>query len=128
MKLLLDAGMPATVFGRPAIATAIDWGHLEVIQVLLQHGSDLDVPDDSGQTLVMKAVSMRRRPILEALIRAGADANTPNEYKTTPLMVAAGQGDVGIVKVLLDAGANVKARTADGGTALQSAVMMEIWR
>ena len=123
VKLFLDAGMPAEIYGRPAIAEAVQLGRLEVTQVLIDYGADVNYRDDYGESLVLRAASMGKLPILEALIRAGADVNAPNVYRTTPLDVAAEQGDIMAVRLLLKAGAKVNARSASGGTALQVAVL-----
>ena len=123
VKLFLDAGMPAVVYGKPAIATAVEWGHTEVTQVLIDAGSDVNVRDDYDQSLVMQAASSGKLAVLEVLIAAGADVNVPNMYKVTPLAAAAEQGKIEIVQALIKAGAKVNARNTYGGTALQVAVL-----
>jgi hypothetical protein len=123
VKLFLQAGMPTVIDGEPAIALAVEWGHAEVTQVLIDAGADVNFRGEADQSLVMQAASTGKLAVLDVLIRAGADVNTPNSYKIAPLAAAAEQGRMDIVQALIKAGARVNARSTYGGTALQVAVL-----
>ena len=47
---------------------------MEVVQLLLQHGANIDVPDqESGATPLMVAAAMGRTAVVEELLKRGAD-------------------------------------------------------
>ena len=122
VKLFLKAGMPPVIYGKSALWTAVEFGQVEVAQVLIDAGLNVNEPGESGETMIMRALN-GKLPMVETLIKAGADVNKPNDYKMAPLAIAAEQGKVDVVQALLKAGANVKARNTYGGTALQVAVL-----
>jgi hypothetical protein len=122
VKLFLKAGMPPVIYGKSALWTAVEFGHVEVAQVLIDAGLSVNETGDYGETMMMKAIN-GKLAMVETLIKAGADVNKPNDYKIAPLAAAAEQGKTDVVQALLKAGANVKARNTYGGTALQVAVL-----
>ncbi|MCI0443422.1 ankyrin repeat domain-containing protein [bacterium] len=122
VKLFLKAGMPPVVHGKSALWTAVEWGHVEVAQVLIDAGLNVNEPGEYGETMLMRSLN-GKLAMVETLIKAGADVNKANDYKMAPLAVAAEQGKIDVVQALLKAGANVKARNTYGGTALQVAVL-----
>lgn len=122
VKLFLKAGMPPVIYGKSALWTAIEFGHVDVVQVLIDAGLNVSESGEYGETMIMRALNGKLE-MVETLIKAGADVNKPNDYKMAPLAIAAEQGKVDIVQALLKAGANVKARNTYGGTALQVAVL-----
>lgn len=63
--------------------------------------------------------------IAAALIEAGADMDASDPYGVTPLLFAAISGSPETIRLLLKSGANVKARDADGRTALIEALTTE---
>jgi Ankyrin repeats (3 copies)/Ankyrin repeats (many copies) len=122
VKLFLKAGMPPVIYGKSALWTAVEFGQVEVAQVLIDAGLNVNEPGEYGETLLMRALN-GKLAMVETLIKAGADVNKANDYKMAPLAVAAEQGKIDVVQALLKAGANVKARNTYGGTALQVAVL-----
>jgi hypothetical protein len=122
VKLFLKAGMPPVIYGKSALWTAIEFGHVDVVQVLIDAGLNVNEPGEYGETMIMRALNGKLE-MVETLIKAGADVNKPNDYKMAPLAIAAEQGKVDVVQALLKAGANVKARNTYGGTALQVSVL-----
>jgi uncharacterized protein len=110
------------IYGKSALWTAIEFGHVEVVQILIDAGLNVNEPGEYGETMLMRALNGKLE-MVETLIKAGADVNKANDYKMAPLAIAAEQGKTDVVQALLKAGANVKARNTYGGTALQVAVL-----
>ncbi len=109
---------------------------LEMIQLLLENGAQVDARDEDGNTpLIVAAKGTDRPEIIQLLIEKGAKVNARNNDGWTPLMVAArGAGSEGnilgatgallggdIIELLLDKGANPQAKDASGMKAIDHA-------
>jgi len=96
-----------------ALKYAIDFGDVEILKVLIEHGAKYDRQDILPDLVALGPDGADK---VKLLLEAGADVNeeTPGGY--TPLIIAAGRGYTEIVKVLLEAGANVQ-HEAGGNTA-----------
>lgn len=126
VELFLDAGMnpnaTATQAGRePAMWHAANNGRLEVMELLLDRGADLDARYNFGYTILMKAAFNDYAKVVEFMLDKGADPNIKNEFGGTPLMFAAGLGGTEVVQLLLDKGVDVNAVDENGKTALMYA-------
>jgi ankyrin repeat protein len=108
------------------LLTAIGFGNLELVEFLLQHGADPNVPVDDVYTCLLLAVESddsASAAIVEQLIKAGADIRKTGTNGWTPLHMAANCGHIEKAKILIQAGAEVNRQTdIDGGnTALMEA-------
>jgi ankyrin repeat protein len=62
-RLLIDAGAAINrkcEHGRTALHMAAAWGHLDVVQLLIERGADPTICDDEGVTPAMIAASSKR--------------------------------------------------------------------
>src|SRR3954452_5885324 len=75
-RLLINAGAKVNrqcEHGRTALQMAAAWGHLDVVQLLIQHGADPTIRDDEGMAPAMIAARSKRvpetdlKPVLEYL-------------------------------------------------------------
>lgn len=93
--------------GQTCLQVAAEGSHLEVINLLLSKGSDINTMDGkSGRTVLHYAAECNNRPLLEYLLthyRVKVDARTYGGQ--TPLMLAQGRGHNSIVQRLMQAGA-----------------------
>ena len=126
VELFLDAGMNPNVTSRkagrePALWHAANNGRLEVMELLLDRGADLDARQNFGYTVLMKVAFNCQADVLEFLLKRGADPNIKDESGRTPLMLAAGLGGTDVVQLLLDKGVDVNAMDENGKTALMYA-------
>jgi uncharacterized protein len=118
VKLFLQAGMSPNTQGRqgtPLLAAAAN-GRLEIAEVLLEHGADLNIRDTKKKaTPLLWATLKGHADLVNLLLDKGADLSAA-ELKTgmTPLLTAANQGNVEIARILLARGADIKNRDKEG--------------
>ena len=113
-------------------------GHIEVAQVLILHGADVEARDNFGETPLLRLArsiyfslaKQRARlgdqhagrehqegvTLVEMLIAEGADVNTRNDDGKTPLHMAAIRGNYQAVKFFVDHGAEVLVFDKSGWT------------
>ncbi len=120
---------------------ATQGGHLDVMQLLIEAGADVN-HRGGGDTPLVRALSpmfMDRSlqdPVVRLLVRCGADVNQPDADGNPPLIRALcdGSGDPAGLRLLLALGADANATGEDGETALaiaergEDAEMLEILR
>ncbi|XP_038151932.1 ankyrin repeat and SOCS box protein 12b [Cyprinodon tularosa] len=98
-------GVPVT-----PLRTAAALGHLRCLELLLDHGAEVDVLDVKAQTPLFTAVSGKHLDCAVALLKAGADPNGSQYNNCSPVLTAAREGDVDILRELLRFGAEVDVR------------------
>ena len=80
--------------GKTGLHYAAKAGFLNVINLLIENGADLDALDNDGETPLFEAIRStikngeKQRAALEALLVKGADPNVRNRKGQTPLQVA----------------------------------------
>jgi ankyrin repeat protein len=90
---------------------------------LLDAGLSVELPDETGLTLLDDAVVANRVQAARLLISRGADVNAVDKQGMTALLYAASvdYGDSGMIDLLLKSGATKEARTKEGLTAVELA-------
>jgi uncharacterized protein len=102
---------------------AVARGNLDIFQILLAAGADVNIKERSGETALSKAAYWGHLEIINLLLSAGAEVNgIDNEEGSAPLINAIYFGRIQIVKILLDAGANPNLRDKNGKTAIEIAL------
>ena len=80
--------------GKTALHCAAKAGFLTVIDLLIEKGATVDVPDNNGETALFEAIRStikdgeKQRSAIEALLVKGANPNLKNGKGLTPLQVA----------------------------------------
>lgn len=92
-----------------------------VVELLLDHGSVVNVTGDFGRSVMHKLPNSTTRDLCDVLIHYGADANLPDVNGETPLHLAASTGNMSYIKWLLQRGANGGASDRDSRTPLHAA-------
>ncbi|MCK5690922.1 ankyrin repeat domain-containing protein, partial [Myxococcota bacterium] len=123
--------------GDSALSNAIHRGHDEVVEILLRHGVDPNLPVRDGFALTL-ALACKNISIAKLLVESGADVNKQDAQKNTALHCAVGapcheklkkgsncasdysEGDA--LRFLLAHGANLNARNDEGKTPSMYAV------
>lgn len=86
-------------------------GHVSVINLLLDHGADITIRNDTRDTILHMAVRRAQTGLIRRLLVKGLDINDCSNYaRETPLHVAARQGHVEIARMLCELGAEVNGR------------------
>ncbi|KAK9517773.1 hypothetical protein VZT92_023117 [Zoarces viviparus] len=99
-------GVPVT-----PLRSAAALGHLRCLELLLEHGAEIDSLDVKAQTPLFTAVSGKHLDCVVALLKAGADPNGSQYNNCSPVLTAAREGDLQVLRELLRFGAEVDAKT-----------------
>jgi hypothetical protein len=93
-------------------------GHLPVVELLLEKGSEPNADALDNMVPLAFAAQNGHSAVCTALLAAKADPNHANS-KTgkTPLMTATSKGKLAVIKLLIDGGADIKQKTHGGKTA-----------
>jgi hypothetical protein len=108
--------------------TLLHWaaqeGYVEIIELLAEHGADLNPIDENRITPLFNAAGIGDFETVETLVRSGADVNF-SSGNGPALHNAAVHGHTAIVEFLLANGANVNATCDEGYSPLLLAVSHE---
>lgn len=104
--------------GRTALMWAAGKGHLDIANLLLEAGANINATEFDGTTPLVWAAGSGHTNIVQRLLQQKATVNLAAEDGSTALMLAAGEGHADVVKILIAAGADLNIRDEDGETAL----------
>jgi ankyrin repeat protein len=111
IKLLLDSGADINSADGWALQTAADQGHVDVVNLLLERGANVNATTTNTHmpkcTALQAAVESGRGDIVDILLEHGADPNLGGGEFTHPIIAAASKGEEAIFKKLLEAKADV---------------------
>lgn len=92
--------------GTSSVWLAAGYGHTKVLQLLLETEigqAQINVPNKSGDSPLLGAVSREHKDVVNLLLKAKADATLTNQQLDTALTCAANKGNRDIVDALLEA-------------------------
>ena len=122
IELLINKGADIERIGKNWLYAINRNMSVEIIQVLISHGLDIDAADSFNSTLLHKAAGANNLEIVKFLIEQGAGIEKRDHIGETPLISAAHPRNsldgMEIVKFLIDAGAKINAKTKFDDTAL----------
>ena len=95
---------------------------LDVVDLLIDLGADINAASDTGSTPVLEACYMNA-DVVKCLVEHGADVNKPDNDGETCLMIAA-QWSKEFCQIIIDNGADVKAQDSSGNSALHFAITL----
>ncbi|KAH0435445.1 hypothetical protein CcaCcLH18_04837 [Colletotrichum camelliae] len=127
-KLLLEGGADPNIVGAYKGHTAL-WSAVwpipsnkfELVRLLLKYGAEVNQCDDSGETVLHKAVWIDYEDGVRLLLEHGADVNSADKKGRTALFKTTGSGDEKIARLLLEHGADPNVVDEFGDTALSLA-------
>jgi uncharacterized protein len=108
--------------GRTALMHAAQRGHLHIVQLLTQHGADINAVDMQKQTALIIASSQKQVKVALHLLKAGADVNAVDCGGYTALLAAAQSDCIALVQLLLNHGADISAKNKEGEDAFFKSV------
>ncbi len=124
IRALLERGADVQAIDNwqePPIAYAVSGGDVAVVELLVQYGAKVEVPNSRGFYL-LQAAGMGNTNVARWLLEHGADVNAVNSNGQSALMYAAMLGrSPDSVQLLLAHHANVHAKDRFGHTALWQA-------
>lgn len=127
LKLLLKKEIDVNIKnneGQTPLIKAILLNSQSIVQLLIQHGADVNLKSN-GITPLMLAAEKGLPYIAVTLIQANADIDAQATDGMSIAMMAAREGHADIVELLLSVFVNIKATTIKGVTALSTAQQFE---
>ena len=85
-------------------------GHMDVVQLLLDHGADASTKDDDKRTPLHLALQGGHLEIAWVLLEHCTDTEVRDSGECTPLLLASQNGHVELARALLEKGADTEAR------------------
>ncbi|XP_053540094.1 protein TANC1 isoform X2 [Ictalurus punctatus] len=104
-----------------AFIAASSMGHVQVVELLLQHGAELDASDKHGRSLLMVAASEGHVTTVDFLLSRGACMTAVDKEGLTPLSWACLKGQKSVVELLVEKGAQIDHTDKNGRTPLDLA-------
>lgn len=96
-------------------------GNLQLVEILILRGLDVEAIDKSGQTAMNLSARQGHAEVVRALLCSGANPDHADSDGWTPLRSAAWGGHTEVVNVLVEKGAQVDLADSDQRTALRAA-------
>jgi ankyrin repeat protein len=112
--------------GATVLHLAAEYGHVDVVKLLLNRGANVAALSSRGETPLHFAVKNGHRLVCSILLDRGADVSSATPAGVTPLHVAARSGGIDVCQLLLERGADVNRCDHHGNTALHDAVQFAI--
>jgi len=113
-------------YGFTPLLHASEYGHAEVVKLLLSRGADVKAKSTNGWTALMWASLKGHTEVVRALVgwHSRKHINLKNKNGWTALIIASERGHTGVVKALVTKGADTNAKNTNGITALDIATRM----
>ena len=100
---------------------ALRRGHIDVAQLLLEHGADGKAQNDNGRTPLLLSSGYGHAEVSRILLAQGADTETRDRTGRSPLERASTEGHVEVARLLVKHGADANAQGNYGLTPLHLA-------
>lgn len=109
--------------GETLLWKAVQRKAIDIVNVFLDAGANVNIPDKDGWTPLHIAVQNQDRNIVDLLLRYNPEINAQNKYGNSPLWVAVfyAKGKRDIINLLLDSGADPYLENHSGINAIQLA-------
>lgn len=121
---ILDTGFDIDTQGEhgfTALHLASRYGHIEIIELLLNRKADIHACNKNDNTPLHAAAYGNQAIAIKLLIKNGAQYSATNKNGDTPLHSAAWKNNVLAIETLIEEGANTEMQNNDGETPLHLA-------
>ncbi|XP_038950970.1 uncharacterized protein Poteml1 [Rattus norvegicus] len=108
--------------GRTSLHYACAHNHPDVVTLLLENNSNINIKDDEGCTPLIKAVQWQNTDCVSILLKYNANPNLSDFHGNTAFHHAASRGNIKIVQLLLEYNVDFEAKTKYGLTPLELAI------
>lgn len=120
VKALVNTGievnpLPETAEHEPILFLPIIYNHKEIVEILIDAGSDVNAKNAVNRTMLMAAANSSSKEIVRMLLTAGSDVNARDCNGNTALIKASSKE---IAQMLIEYGADVNAKDERGNTPL----------
>jgi len=110
------------------LGAALYRNHIQVAELLHEHGADIHVRGDWDRTLLHASTKGGLVDVVRWLLHHGADVNARQDDGWTPLHLAAFNSHFEIARILLKHGADVNAQNDDGEVPLHRAACARVYK
>lgn len=107
--------------GYAAIHYAAEYGHIDVVKLLLDSGVKVAVPGPDRKTLLHIAAAKGNFELVQFLVENGAKVLARDKFKRTPLLLACKNGNLRVASYLLQQGSLFDDPDSSGNTPLHYA-------
>ena len=122
LRALLRKGRLVEAAKREAAVIEASWlSYWDVVEILLETGTDPNTKDTEGLSLLAAAVDQNAPRAAAMLLEKGADINCRDKRGNTPLIRAAGYDNFEMVRLLVESGAAIEVENKRGDTPLSEA-------
>ena len=121
LKLLTADGLDISDSAYNALIKDIENKDIELVQLFIDNGIDVNIKDNNGGSALMTAVIYGRKQIVKLLIESGAEINSAvSKFGLNALMYAINNIDVdpSIIELLIKNGADIYSKNSSGDSAL----------
>ncbi|XP_064639345.1 ankyrin-1-like [Lineus longissimus] len=102
-----DVNCSAAKYIRRPLHVAIEYGHKDILNFLIENGADLESSALDGSSPLILAARRGEARVMKKLLDRGANINVQNKYLERPLHLACRSSDVTTVRKILELGADV---------------------
>ena len=110
-----------SVSGRTGLHVTAEFGLVDLMEILLRDGLNINARDYNGNTSLHEAVIKGQRAAVRRLVDRFAEVDVYNGDSNTPLYLAVVRSDHEMVEVFLEAGADSEVSCMDGWSPLHKA-------
>ncbi len=110
-----------SAWSQTVLLEAVEQGDSAKVREILSEKrarNSVNVPDEQGQSPLLRATWLNHIDIARYLIRSGADVNQADAIHDSPYLVAGAEGRLEILRMTLEKGADLRSVNRYGGTAL----------
>ena len=104
-------------YGRTPLSWAVNQGHRDMVELLIDHGARVNAKDRSRLTALHIAVTGQYKDIVSVLLEQGARLESKSEFGDTALIRAIQADSREIIQILLEHGARVNGLPTSPGVA-----------